>query len=90
MPLDVRLDRLRLTYIELDQKPVARTGDTAASHYLARNRGNITEYRKVVADTLTIETAKARARGTLTTMPGRDGLESAAVLAAGGHDGQHG
>jgi hypothetical protein len=72
VPLPLQLSRLRLTYIELHQKPVAHTEVTAATHYLARNRGNITEYRKVVAATLTSEAGKARTRGTLTTMPARD------------------
>jgi hypothetical protein len=72
VPLQLRLDLLRLTYIELHQKPVAHTEVTAATHYLARNRGNITQYRKVVAETLTSEAAKARTRGTLTTMPAGD------------------
>jgi hypothetical protein len=71
-PLPLRLDLLRLTYIELHQKPVAHTETTAATQYLARNRGNITQYREVVADTLTDEAAKARARGIITTMPARD------------------
>jgi hypothetical protein len=72
VPLPLRLDLLRLTYIELHQKPVAHTERTAATQYLARNRGNITGYRQVVADTLTHEAAKARARGIITTMPARE------------------
>lgn len=72
VPLPLRLSLLRLTYIELHQRPVAHTETTAATQYLARNRGNITRYRRVVADTLTCEAAKARARGTITTMPARD------------------
>jgi hypothetical protein len=72
VPLHVELSRLRLTYIELHQKPVAHTEVTAATHYLARNRGNITQYRRVVADTLNSEAAKARARGSLTTMAARE------------------
>jgi hypothetical protein len=68
VPLGLRMDRLRLTYIELHQRPVAHTEQTAATTYLARNRGNITEYRKVVAQTLEAEVAKARARGRIATM----------------------
>ncbi|WP_216918054.1 hypothetical protein [Nocardia noduli] len=80
----LRLETLRMTYIELHQKPVAHTERTAATRYLVRNRGNINEYRKVVADTLTSEVAKARARSTITTMTAeqvthaRDNLEQAA------------
>ncbi|MFF9076100.1 hypothetical protein ACF1A9_27990 [Streptomyces sp. NPDC014872] len=72
VPLDVRLDLLRLTYIELHQKPVAHSEATAATQYLARNRGNISEYRKVVADTLTEEVTKARTRGTVAVMSAAD------------------
>ncbi|MBT2405865.1 MULTISPECIES: hypothetical protein [unclassified Streptomyces] len=71
-PLHVRLDLLRLTYIELHQKPVAHTEKTAATTYLARNRGNVAEYQKVVASTLTSEVNKARARGAMATMSAQD------------------
>ncbi|MEV3845544.1 hypothetical protein AB0L20_18600 [Streptomyces albidoflavus] len=66
----LRLETLRITYIELHQKPVAHTERTAATRYLVRNRGNINEYRKVVAETLTSEVAKARARSKIITMTG--------------------
>lgn len=69
--LPLRLDLLRLTYIELHQKPVAHTEQTAAT-YMLRNRGNIAEYQRVVADTQASEVAKARARGRLAMMPARD------------------
>ncbi|WP_435217127.1 hypothetical protein [Streptomyces sp. bgisy034] len=68
VPLPLRLDLLRLTFIELHQMPVAHTEQTAATSYLALNRGNITEYRKVVAATLSDEVAKARIRGTLAVL----------------------
>ncbi|MEV0536202.1 hypothetical protein [Kitasatospora sp. NPDC050463] len=71
VPLPLRLDLIRLTYIELHQKPVAHTETTAAT-YMLRNRGNITEYRKVVADALTTEVAKARARGAVAVMSADD------------------
>ncbi|MEU5108171.1 hypothetical protein AB0H07_38940 [Streptomyces sp. NPDC021354] len=71
VPLPLRLDLLRLTFVELHQKPVAHTEKTAAT-YMFRNRGNITEYRKVVADALTAEVAKARARGAVAVMSGED------------------
>ncbi|MGV9895153.1 hypothetical protein [Streptomyces tendae] len=64
----LRLETLRITYIELHQKPVAHTERTAATRYLVRNRGNINEYRTVVAETLTTEVAKAQARSKITTM----------------------
>lgn len=62
------LETLRMTYIELHQKPVAHTERTAATRYLVRNRGNINEYRKVIAETLNSEVAKARARSTIAVM----------------------
>ncbi|PZT68450.1 hypothetical protein DN402_10505 [Streptomyces sp. SW4] len=63
----LRLETLRMTYIELHQKPVAQTRQTA-TRYLVRNRGNVNEYRTVVAQTLTAEVAKARARSRITAM----------------------
>ncbi|MFD3879849.1 hypothetical protein [Streptomyces microflavus] len=65
--LPLRLERLRMTYIELHQKPVAHTRQTA-TRYLVRNRGNINEYRTVVAQALTAEVAKARAQSKITMM----------------------
>ncbi|MEU4814913.1 hypothetical protein AB0G03_04600 [Micromonospora aurantiaca] len=64
----LRLDALRMTYVELHQKPVAHTTRTAATQYLVRNRGNIDEYRKVVAETLDSEVAKARVRSAIAVM----------------------
>ncbi|MGW7641593.1 hypothetical protein [Streptomyces decoyicus] len=63
----LRLETLRMTYIELHQKPVAHTQRTA-TRYLVRNRGNVNEYRTVVAQALTAEVAKARARSKITMM----------------------
>lgn len=63
----LRLETLRMTYIELHQKPVAHTRRTA-TRYLVRNRGNINEYRAVVAKALNTEVAKARARSKIITM----------------------
>ncbi|MBS2545529.1 hypothetical protein KGQ19_01465 [Catenulispora sp. NL8] len=71
-PLLPTLGRLRLTYIELHQQPVAHTEQTAASTYLGRNRGNVTEYQKIVADALAEEAAKAHARRTVATMSATD------------------
>jgi hypothetical protein len=72
VPLAVRLDLLRLTYIELNQRPVAHTERTAATTYMARNRGNVTEYRKVVAQALASEVDKARARGSVAVMTSQE------------------
>ncbi|MFI6213253.1 hypothetical protein ACIBCD_14790 [Nocardia brasiliensis] len=59
--LRVRSRRLRLTFLELYQRPVAHTETTLANEYLARNRGNLAEYQQIVADVLTEQVAKARA-----------------------------
>lgn len=66
--LTVTLKRIRLTYLELHQKPVAHTEQTLATDYLARNRGNLIEYRKVVADALTEQVATARVAGVMTQL----------------------
>ncbi|MFJ9707943.1 hypothetical protein [Streptomyces sp. NPDC101234] len=70
--LNVTLELLRLTYLELHQKPVAHTEKTLATDYLARNRGNLTEYRKVVAAALAGEVDKARARGVMAVLTRAD------------------
>ncbi|MGY1943920.1 hypothetical protein [Nocardia asiatica] len=59
-PLKVKMSLLRLTYLELHQKPVAHTESTLVNDYLARNRGNLAQYRQVVADALGAEVDKAR------------------------------
>lgn len=64
-PLSVTLDRLRLTYLELHQKPVAHTEETLVNEYLGRDRGNLGAYRGVVAAALQEEVAKARSRAVL-------------------------
>jgi hypothetical protein len=66
-PAPLRLTRglIRLTYLELHQKPVAHTEQTLATDYLGRNRGNLAGYQKVVAATLKDEVAKARTRGSM-------------------------
>jgi hypothetical protein len=74
--LTVRLDRLRLTYAELQQRPVAHTERTLANEYLARNRGNLVEYQKVVAAALTEQVAKATARGRMHTLSSADIAEA--------------
>jgi hypothetical protein len=65
VPLRLALGLIRLTYLELHQKPVAHTEQTLATDYLGRNRGNLAEYQKVVAATLKDEVAKARTRGSM-------------------------
>ncbi|WP_369035482.1 hypothetical protein [Streptomyces adonidis] len=79
VPLALRLDLLRLTYIELHQTSVAQTKDTAARTYLLRNRGNVAEYQKVVAAALDGEVDKARARRFVTVMSVEDVERARAV-----------
>ncbi|MFG1930845.1 hypothetical protein ACGFK1_09340 [Mycobacterium sp. NPDC048908] len=56
---------IRLTYLELHQKPVAHTETTLVNDYLGRNRGNFAAYREVVAAALGEQVDKARARGVM-------------------------
>jgi hypothetical protein len=60
-PLHLDARRLRLTFLELYQRPVAQTERTLANQYLARNRGNIAEYQRLVATVLDQQVAAARA-----------------------------
>ena len=58
--LHVDSRRLRLTWLETHQRPVAQTEQTLANEYLARNRGNLTEYQKIVAEVLDQQVTRAR------------------------------
>jgi hypothetical protein len=58
------------------KRPVAHTEQTLANEYLARNRGNLAEYQKVVASALTEQVAKASTRGRLNTLS-RDDIAEA-------------
>ncbi len=60
--LEVTLQRMRLTFNELQQRPVAHTETTLANEYLARNRGDLVEYQRIVADALTEQVDKASTR----------------------------
>lgn len=75
-PLEVTLVRIRATYVELHQKPVAHIETTLINDYLGRNRGNLTQYRRVVADALDEQVARARA------LPLLSGLAAAEVTHA--------
>jgi hypothetical protein len=77
-PLNVLPGRIRLTYLELHQKPVAHTESTLANDYLARNRGNLDEYRSVVAAALTEQVDKARARGAVDLLSRAEVVRAAA------------
>jgi hypothetical protein len=70
--LEVLLPRLRLTYAELHQKPVAHNAATFVNDYLLRDRGNLGDYRRVVADTLEKEVAKAKTSSALRVLSPAD------------------
>lgn len=72
VPLRVTLGIIRLTHVELHQRPVAHSERTLATTYLARNRGNLAEYQKVVADALATEVAKAKVRGVMAAFTEND------------------
>ncbi len=75
-PLGVTLQRLRLTFNELHQRPVAHTEQTLANEYLARNRGNLGEYQRVVAAALAQEVAKAKTRDKIAALSAADLAEA--------------
>jgi hypothetical protein len=88
----VTLTRLRLTFNELQQRPVAHTETTLANEYLVRNRGNLAEYQTVVATTLAEQVKKADTRARMQTLSAADVAEArtnpAAVAARYGMDTQ--
>jgi hypothetical protein len=51
--------RLRLTFLERTQRPVAQSPTTLVVDYLSRNRTNVSEYQKLIADVLAVEVGKA-------------------------------
>lgn len=59
-PLIVDTRRLRMTWLQLHQKPVGHTEITLANDYLARDRGNLAEYQQIVAKTLDEQVNAAR------------------------------
>ncbi|WP_404870011.1 hypothetical protein ACI1MP_31040 [Kitasatospora griseola] len=75
--LDVTLGRLRLTYNELNQEPVAHTETTLVNDYLLRNRGNLAEYQRVVAGALAREVAKARTHAAMQVLTAEEVAEAA-------------
>lgn len=72
VPLHVDGRRLRLTWLEIHQRPVAHTEQTLANEYLARNRGNLADYQKVVADVLDQQVAHARAAAPIPVLSEED------------------
>ncbi|ATL69438.1 hypothetical protein CRH09_39790 (plasmid) [Nocardia terpenica] len=72
IPLQIDMRRIRLTYLELHQKPVAHQETTLVNDYLTRNRASLVDYQRVVAKALTEEVDKARTRGVMTRLTGGD------------------
>lgn len=70
--LDVRVNRLRKTFLEREQRPVAHTTRTLADTYLRRDRTTVPEYQTLVAEVLTAEARKARALGTISQLSADD------------------
>lgn len=83
--LSVTLDRIRLTYVTLHQKPVAHTEATLVRDYLSRDRGNLGQYRQVVAAALTEEVAKARSRSVMESLSREELVQSDAGELAAKH-----
>lgn len=73
-PVSLHIDsrRLRITWLEINQRPVAHTETTLANEYLARNRGNLAEYQKVVADVLDQQVARARSAPPIPVLTAHD------------------
>lgn len=81
--LSVNLDLIRLTYVTLHQKPIAHTETTLVKDYLSRDRGNLGQYRQVVAAALAEEVDKARSRSVMEAFSRDEIAQSdAAALAA--------
>ncbi|MFX0578889.1 hypothetical protein [Nocardia nepalensis] len=60
VPLQLRMGLLRLTYLELHQNPVANIETTLVNDSLSPNRGNLAEYRQVVANASQTRTPACR------------------------------
>lgn len=70
--LGVRVTRLRKTYLEREQRPVAHTTRTLADTYLRRDPATVPEYQNLVADVLAAEALKARSIGTIAQLTASD------------------
>jgi hypothetical protein len=72
LPDFVSFGRMRKTHLQREQRPVAHTDATLASEYLARDATALDDYRKLVAEVLAAETAKARAIGRIAALSEQD------------------
>lgn len=78
--------RMRLTFLEHKQKPVAQSPTTFVNQYLIRNRGDIEEYQRIVSEVLDSEVARAHSAvaqilSSDTVQLAQTDLPTAAVLA---------
>jgi hypothetical protein len=64
-PLSLTWPRLRLTYLQLHQRAVAHTDRVLFNEYLLRDRGNIADYQRLVADVLAEQESRAREFGVI-------------------------
>src|SRR5574341_220194 len=89
-PMQVTMPRLRRSYLQHHQKAVAHTDQVLATEYLGRDRGNLLDYRRLVARVLDEQVAKAKASPLLATLTPQDlaqaGEHPAAVAARFGVD----
>ncbi|WGM22835.1 hypothetical protein QEH68_22160 (plasmid) [Paenarthrobacter sp. OM7] len=84
IPQRVDSRRLRRTFLELHQRPVAQTSSTLASTYLARDRTSLHTYQDVVAGALKGEVNRIRAENLSRTLSDEDcraALDDAAGIA---------
>jgi hypothetical protein len=84
-PQSVDSRRLRRSFLELHQRPVAQTADTLASVYLSRDRASLAAYQDVVAAALEGEVDRIRTESlsrTLTDADARAAAEDPAAVAA--------
>ncbi len=71
-PLILDSRRLRRTYVELHQKPVAHTEQTLANRYLLNNRRSLGDYQRVVARVLDEQVSRALAGSLALTLTAAD------------------
>ncbi|MDY7556116.1 hypothetical protein [Cryobacterium sp. 10C3] len=75
-PLRVLFPRLRLTYVQAHDEPVAQTRYTLRDSYQVKDRGSLKQYQEIVEKTLTQQIASARAANALTFLTDVDVQEA--------------
>lgn len=69
--------RLRRTFLELHQRPVAQKSSTLADTYLSKDPGSLPTYQAVVDDALSDEVNRIRATNTIRTLSEEEVREAA-------------